>query len=775
MKRLAGRRLDELALLLMLAGLAGFLAWSSSTWRGDRVLYDWGLDAWRVKAPSDVVIVAIDDASIEAIGRWPWPRSVHATLLEKMASMKPRATLLDLVLSEADPDPAQDLLLAKALQDARPVLMPVVWQGAAGQPLRALEPVQPLRDAIGAAGLGASEPAVDADGVLRHAFLQAGPPGHEYPHLALAMLTAGGESVHGAALAAIEGEDADASAQSWRRSRRFLIRYTGPPGHMRRISYVDVLRGAVPAAELAGCYVFIGMTAQGLGDTLATPVNGAQHAMPGIEVLANVLHTLRSGDGMRAMPPLTAGLLSAALVAVLMSVFASTGARRALIATLISLPLLLAASWLAMGAGWWWSPLPYATAAALAYPLWSWRLLERAVDDLDLEVQRLRVGMLPHEAAESASSTVAPAHDHLSSRLRALRRATDTLRGARRFLADALAGMPTAMLVDDGHGRVLLANPLAAAIFEIDSDEQMRGLDLQRLLAEFTTEQPTDWAAALASARAMQDGVVVEARLAQQGDYVVNVSAADLLGVQRVIVTMADIAPIKRAQRQREELLAFVSHDLRSPASSIVLLADMNLAGHLSTPTDELLRELRRLAQRTLQMSEDFVRAAQAESRPLALAEVALAPMVEEVLADFRPQGLVADVALVMHNPQGTTSWVLDRGLVSRAIGNLISNAIKHSPRGASIECHAEIQADELVLRVLDRGPGLTPEQVELLARGDRGLNALHAGGVGFGLLFVQRVARRHGGVLWAHGRDDGAGSSFELHLGPLHLASGNP
>ena len=82
------------------------------------------------------------------------------------------------------------------------------------------------------------------------------------------------------------------------------------------------------------------------------------------------------------------------------------------------------------------------------------------------------------------------------------------------------------------------------------------------------------------------------------------------------------------------------------------------------------------------------------------------------------------------------------------------------------------------MLRVLDRGPGLAPEQIELLGRGDRGLNALNAGGVGFGLLFVQRVARRHGGVLRAHVRDDGAGSSFDLHLGSLevmHVGSGNP
>ena len=267
MKSLARHWRDELSIAAVLAVLAAAIALGNWAWRLDHVVYDLGLALWSRPAPGDIVIVAIDDASVEAIGRWPWRRAVHATLLEKLAAAKPRATALDLVLTEPDADPAQDQLLAEAIAHAAPVVLPV-----AGAP-----PEPALR---GGALLGAADPSVDPDGVLRHTYLESGPPGVMYPHLALAMLRAGGDAVH----PRVQAEaDTDTSAGTFgQRNGELLIRYTGPPGTVRRVSYVDVLTGAVPASELTGRYVLIGMTATGLGDTLATPVNARHFAMPGV-------------------------------------------------------------------------------------------------------------------------------------------------------------------------------------------------------------------------------------------------------------------------------------------------------------------------------------------------------------------------------------------------------------------------------------------------------------------------------------------------------------
>lgn len=774
---------DEITITAALAALACTLALGGWAWRLDRVVYDLGLTLWSRPPPPGIVIIAIDDASVQAIGRWPWRRAVHASLLEQLATARPRAVALDLLLSEPDPDPEQDRLLARALQRAAPVVLPVPWRVGQGQPLQASEPTELLR---AAATLGAAEAPVDADGVLRYAFLHAGPPDAPYPHLALAMLQAGGEAVHprvrperGATNAAglplgPDGVAGSAAQRAWQRDGRVLIRYAGPPGTVTQVSYADVLSGAVPLARFNGQFVLVGMTAQGLGDTLATPVNGRHQAMPGVEVLAHTLYTLRSGDTMRAASDLQVAAGSVALLALLMLSFGAFGPRRALPTAVASVPVVLVASLLALRSGWWLNPVPAVLPALLAYPLWSWRRLERAVAGLDQEIARLDVEPLAPGAV--AQPTPADAGDAIAVRLQTLRHAGTLLREARRFLAGALAAMPTAMLVADERGRVVLANPRAAALFDVESAAELQGLDLLRLLGEFSTGQPFDWPAALATVSLpghTGEGLAVEASLAGEGDFVVHMAGVQLQGLQRLVVTVADIAPVKQAQREREEALAFVSHDLRSPASAIVLLADLHLQGRAHTPQDELLHEMRRLAARTLAMSEEFVRVSHVQTQPLAPSWVRPQALVDDALADLRAQARAGDVSL-QTTPLGgdgeasadnPSAVAVDRALVTRAIGNLVSNALKHSPRGQTVWVSAGVVQGRLVVQVRDHGPGLSDGQLRQLHAGNQGASVQDARGVGLGLLFVQRVARRHGGTLSAHVPTHGGGALLTLDL----------
>ena len=447
---------------VVLAALAFALALGGWTWRADRLVYDIGLSFWRRPVPEGIVIVAIDDASVAAIGRWPWPRAVHSTLLARLAAARPRAIGLDVTFSEPDADPAQDALLARQLAAAAPVVMSVDWVIAGpGQTPQLLAPVTGLPPGV---SLGTAEASVDADGVMRHAFLGAGPAAAPLPHMALALLRAGGETPAPGLPVAVQDEQVPVAGRApWLRQERFLVRYAGPPGHIERVSYLDVLRGAVPPERLAGRYVLVGMTATGLGDTVATPVNRQHHAMPGVEVLAHTLHTLRSGDTVRPLSPLEGATLSAALVLALLAGIERLGAGRgALVLAVGSVPLVVGISLAALGAGVWWSPVPWGLAAVLAYPLWSWRRLQQAVDALDAEI-----GLLGPEAGLSPGAPVplpSRRRDALALRLDALHAATDTVRSARRFLSDALAGLPTAMAVTDERGRVLLANALAAQV-----------------------------------------------------------------------------------------------------------------------------------------------------------------------------------------------------------------------------------------------------------------------------------------------------------------------
>lgn len=807
---------------LLLAALAFGLALSGWTWRADRLVYDIGLSLWQRPVPPDPVIIAIDDASIAAIGRWPWPRAVHATLLERLAAARPRAIGLDLIFSEADSDPRQDSLLSRALARAAPVVLSVAWQrSSTGEPPQMLRPVT---DTAPGVTLGHAEATVDADGVMRHAFLEAGWGNERVPHLALALLRAGGEAAAqglpildavqdegllagpdtsvGTSLGTAAGTARNSSAAQWRRHGRFLLRYAGPPGHLQRLSYVDVLSGKVPAEALTGRYLMVGMTATGMGDSAATPVNRQQHAMPGVELLGHALYTLRSGDTLRPVPPLASAGLSALMLLALMAGIQWLGPRRALVLALLSVPLVLGASLLALGAGLWWSPVPWMITAALAYPLWSWRQLEQAVDALDAEIRLLQpegglgpaagrpveAAALPTLSPPTNPAGAAPGNrvqgdadnarrNPLSSRLETLHAATETVRSARRFLADALAGLPTAMAVTDERGRVLLANLHMARLFEADDAQQMQGLDLPALLVEFVPNPALDWPTLFAADPCAAVPRVVEARLARQGDFLLHFAPVQLLEQQRWVVTWADISAIRQAQRRRDRALAFVSHDLRGPAQAIVLLASLHREGRLQMPRDELLAEVQRQASRTLQLAEDFVRVADVESRPLQLQQIDPGVLLDEVAADFHPQALDAGLTLQVRPPRhtGPMHWPLDADLLRRALGNLVSNALRHGPSGSSVTLAAEPmpETDMLCLSVTDQGPGLTAAQRQRLNQGDEGLPAGDTRGVGLGLQFVQRVASRHGGQLQVIPGPGGIGCRFELRLGRGTQAGG--
>lgn len=752
---------DEWVLWLVLVALAVALTLGAWAWRLDRVVYDFGLGLWKRPVPPDIVIVAIDDASIEAIGRWPWARSVHATLLEQLARARPRAIALDLVLSEPDPDPRQDALLAAALGKAGLVCMPVMGSASRARPLAVLEPVPVLK---AQACVGASEPAVDGDGVLRHAFLGAGPAGQTVPHLALQLLRAAGEKP-AAGLPVETDAEAVGDADLWRREGRFLVRFAGPPGHLRRVSYVDVLRGAVPASELSGRYLFVGMTAQGLGDTLATPVNGPHHAMPGVEVLAHTLYTLRSGDHLQAVATGPGMAVAAALLGLLIGLLRRVPPRTALAIALLSVPTAVIVSIVLLNLGLWWSPWAYALPALAAYPLWSWRRLERAAAALDREIAAMRAepGLLAVVDAHVTRPDAAP-DDGLSRRLQALHHAADTLRAARSFLSQAVQSLPSAVLVDDGMGRVMLANPPAARIFEVESEQELRGLDLARLLSEFHTEPAVDWADELQRLRRAHLQRSTEASLPGQGDYVLHLAGIRLEGLSRIIVSLSDVAPLKQAERDREQTLAFITHDLRSPLASILLLADTS--PHGDGPVRSVLDQMSQLARRAQRMSEDFVRTVQAARQPLVRAPASLQLLLQDMCSVVQPQAQAAGVTLQRSVEPADLAWSLDAGLVGRAVGNLLTNALRASPHGGTVRVEARVADGHLVVQVSDQGPGLDAHQRDQLRRGDAGLRSADARGLGLGLLFVQRVAARHGGSL-RQLAEPGSGAVFELRIGP--------
>ncbi|MDP9123130.1 MAG: CHASE2 domain-containing protein, partial [Pseudomonadota bacterium] len=231
-----------MALLLFVAVVAA-LGTLNGLGRIDALIAD-RLLGWSGRAaPQDVVVVGIDDASLAALGRWPWPRAMHARLLDVLTAARPRAVGLDVMFSE--PDPQGDAALAGAMHRNGRVVLPLRMAPLQSGDAMVSLPVPPL--AAAAAGLGHLHVELDGDGVARSIFLREGFGTVLWDHFSLSLLEVAGEA---GALPA-PGVHADESAPGWwRREQPYLIPYSGTQGHVRRVSYLDVLEGRVPATSL---------------------------------------------------------------------------------------------------------------------------------------------------------------------------------------------------------------------------------------------------------------------------------------------------------------------------------------------------------------------------------------------------------------------------------------------------------------------------------------------------------------------------------------------
>lgn len=354
-----------LSATLATAITVSLLLLSGITWRADAWLYDALIVRGSGNADERIVVVAIDDKSLSAFGRWPWPRSVHADLLDRLQDAHPRAIGFDVMFSEPSTSaPEGDRALAEAVARSGRVVLPVMVERTEpnGMPIEVL-PLPALATAASAMGHAAVD--LDEDGVTRSAYLQGGLGTPHWPALALAML-ASSTGKPGPVMPGERAPQQEASPYLWHRDHRVLVPYVHS-GSFQQVSYVDVIHGQVPVALLRDRWLLVGVTAHGLGDSILTPLPGGDERMPGVLYQANLLNMLLQDTAITVMP--MAWQLPLAILLVLLPVLLLMRhpLRPAWTLATASAALILAISWmLASWVGQWLPPMASLSTLLLA-------------------------------------------------------------------------------------------------------------------------------------------------------------------------------------------------------------------------------------------------------------------------------------------------------------------------------------------------------------------------------------------------------------------------
>ena len=257
--------------------------------------------AWK-PAEEKIVVVAVDEDSLNTgtYGRWPWRRGAFAELLNKMAPHGPSAVVFDVAFVQPDETgPDQDKLFAESIERAGNVLLAAYFPVQAGQMDGRTYGVlvRPLsRFATGSAGIGFVNNVYDPDALIRRAKLFHHEDDGSGIKLSLAMKTV----LHHLGVSEDEVAISNHGVKiPWLRdinipldpSGYMHINYSGPDGHIRTVSFADVLSGSVPEEIFKDKIIFVGVTASVLHDLHPTPL-AACTARPGVEILAEIIRTI---------------------------------------------------------------------------------------------------------------------------------------------------------------------------------------------------------------------------------------------------------------------------------------------------------------------------------------------------------------------------------------------------------------------------------------------------------------------------------------------------
>ncbi len=334
--------------------------------------------------------------------------------------------------------------------------------------------------------------------------------------------------------------------------------------------------------------------------------------------------------------------------------------------------------------------------------------------------------------------------------------------------AQALLGrVSDALLVLDGTRAVVLANPAAQLLLAPEGGAVV-GQSLIRAA----------WSDELASVVAAATGVPQE--LSFSGGRTVLATAFALPGARGEIgVILTEVSAARRAERSRSDLVANLSHELRTPIAAARALAETLEGGVDDQDRREryqrqLLAELDRLTgivERTLRLSR-----IEAGAEPLELAAQGAASLLHAAAQRVGTLFEASALELRITEEPGLPAVLADFDRVTEVLTILLDNAVKFSPAGepVSMRAFAGEEPGFVTFEVSDRGPGVLPGErarvFERLYTGDpaRAARAGDRQGFGLGLAIARHIIARHGGRIWIDdARDPGAVFRFTLPVAP--------
>lgn len=377
---------------------------------------------------------------------------------------------------------------------------------------------------------------------------------------------------------------------------------------------------------------------------------------------------------------------------------------------------------------------------------------------------------------DSAEPTADHSFDFLETQIGRIRTQEQRQQALTHFFEVSLAQLREGVVIADATGQLLFLNTQASQWLGIPANniQSYHLLDMDRELVY--NQETNNWRTIISQAISTGRSQL-ECQTQSGRDLYLDVlrTRAGRQPGEILLLTFKDVTEVKQAMRTKSEMLDFLSHDLRSPMLSLLALAERYQSEHENdTSMQEFTTHIRKYAQRSLNIAEQFLQLARAEAtQSVDFSPVDMLAVVESAIEQSLVRAQQKQQHIQFDYDLEDNVWVNGHyELLVRAVENLLSNAIKYSPEGTQITVTLRGKDAQVICAVKDEGHGIEPEFIDhLFERFSRAKNESQNcnPGAGLGLRFVQVVTQRHQGCINVES-ELGKGSRFEISLPSIEM-----
>ena len=421
--------------------------------------------------------------------------------------------------------------------------------------------------------------------------------------------------------------------------------------------------------------------------------------------------------------------------------------------------------------------------AAMRRPVWTVFLILFAsalvIALLDLRSTSQRIRTLKEFGARMAVGDFRPVNaasggNALDGLARALNESAARLNASISVLTDErnrssaiLGSMIEGVAVISGDERIIFSNQAFSRILGLEDVREIEGRPLLEVARQ------SDLLAAIKMALSGQEQVTSEIVVGtvRPRSFAVTAAPVQASNHRGAVLVLHEITDLRRLERVRQDFVANVSHEFRTPLTAIQGFAETLLVGALEDPANRrrFVEIIREHASRLARLTEDLLKLSRIEAGQLKLEfrPVSVTQLIESCVETAQLKAVPRQLALRVDLPEGLPPVRGDANSLQEVLQNLLDNALQYTPAGGKIEVSALSSDGRVVVTVADTGIGIPQaEQERIFERFYRvdAARSREAGGTGLGLSIARHIMEAHGGRLWVESAV-GEGSRFHFSI----------